>query len=507
MTEYELQDGWARASLHEVIGSGGLFSDGDWIESKDQDPDGEVRLIQLADVGDDEFRDRSRRFLTKEKAQEIHCTFLEPGDVLIARMPDPLGRACTFPGVSQPAVTAVDVCIVRPDPRGVSPAWLVRAINSPQFRASLEEYERGTTRKRISRSNLGILTLPVPPLAEQRRIAAKVEALLGQVNAGRAHLGAVPAILRRFRQSVLAAACSGQLTEDWRVNHSDRRVLSAPEVVSVEPPESIASVEIPAEWRWIAAGVGYADAAYGTSVRCDATEHGVPVLRVPNIASGRLDLGPMKYAPASTDLHKLILRKGDVLVCRTNGSLDLIGKAAVVQELPRQHAYASYLIRLRVDPQVFVPEYLHLVLMSPLGRTQIEERARTSAGQFNLNLEILRGLAAPRPSVEEQREIVRRVEAVLRFGDTVEQHVSVASARAKKLTQSILARAFRGELVPTEAELAAREGREYEPASVLLERIRKQHEAQSSQPRRHRDPKAAQADRRTKEAAVRPALE
>src|SRR5258706_213073 len=93
----------------------GLFIDGDWVESKDQDPNGEVRLIQLADVGDGVFRTRSARFLTMEKARELRCTFLEPGDILVARMPEPLGRACIFPGIGRPAVTVVDVCIVRPN--------------------------------------------------------------------------------------------------------------------------------------------------------------------------------------------------------------------------------------------------------------------------------------------------------------------------------------------------------------------------------------------------------
>src|SRR5690242_5616822 len=90
----------------------GVFIDGDWVETKDQDPNGDVRLIQLADVGDGVFRNRSSRFLTMAKAKELRCTFLEPGDILIARMPEPLGRACIFPGVDQPAVTAVDVCIL-----------------------------------------------------------------------------------------------------------------------------------------------------------------------------------------------------------------------------------------------------------------------------------------------------------------------------------------------------------------------------------------------------------
>jgi len=87
-----------KLGLSEAIGEDSLFKDGDWVESKDQDPEGDVRLIQLADIGDGSFRNRSNRYLTNKKAIELGCTFLEKGDVLIARMPDPLGRACLFPG-------------------------------------------------------------------------------------------------------------------------------------------------------------------------------------------------------------------------------------------------------------------------------------------------------------------------------------------------------------------------------------------------------------------------
>src|SRR4051795_4144941 len=83
----------------------GLFVDGDWVESKDQDPNGEVRLIQLADIGNGEFLNKSARFLTLEKARELKCIFLKSGDILIARMPDPIGRACIFPGATQPCAT------------------------------------------------------------------------------------------------------------------------------------------------------------------------------------------------------------------------------------------------------------------------------------------------------------------------------------------------------------------------------------------------------------------
>jgi type I restriction enzyme S subunit len=102
-----------------------------------------VRLTQLADVGDGVFRDRSSRYLREDQAAALNCTFLERGDVLVARMPDPLGRACLFPKLSQPAVTAVDVCIVRPGSGSVDPRWLMWTINSPSFRARIAEYQTG----------------------------------------------------------------------------------------------------------------------------------------------------------------------------------------------------------------------------------------------------------------------------------------------------------------------------------------------------------------------------
>lgn len=139
-----------------------------------QDPNGDVRLIQLADIGVGLFRNRSTRFLTASKAAELGCTYLAPNDVLIARMPEPLGRACIFRGVDRPAVTAVDVCIVRTHPDDIDPPWLVWCINSPQFRRQVKEFESGTTRKRISRKNLGRIQFPLPPVLEQRRIAEEI---------------------------------------------------------------------------------------------------------------------------------------------------------------------------------------------------------------------------------------------------------------------------------------------------------------------------------------------
>lgn len=153
-----------------IIAENGLFVDGDWVESKDQDKNGDVRLIQLADIGDGYFIDKSNRYLTSQKAKELKCTFLQKGDILLARMPDPLGRACVFPGLEMPCVTVVDVCIIRPDPIIVDTAYLKYLINSPDFRKKIQKYITGTTRQRISRGNLSKINFHLPPIEAQHRI-------------------------------------------------------------------------------------------------------------------------------------------------------------------------------------------------------------------------------------------------------------------------------------------------------------------------------------------------
>ena len=140
-------------NFSELVAPDGLFSDGDWIEKKDQDENGTVRLIQLADIGVCLFKDKSAKFVTEAKVQELNCTLLQKGDILVSRLPDPLGRACIFP-LDGKYITAVDVAIVRITRQDISPNYIMYMINSPGFRAEIKKFESGTTRKRISRKNL-----------------------------------------------------------------------------------------------------------------------------------------------------------------------------------------------------------------------------------------------------------------------------------------------------------------------------------------------------------------
>jgi type I restriction enzyme, S subunit len=134
-------------------------------------------------------------------------------------------------------------------------------------------------------------------------------------------------------------------------------------------------------------------------------------------------------------------------------------------------AFPDLLIRVRTLADLLDPKFLRIAWESPQVRDQIEQLAHTTAGIHKVSQKDLAEIKLPIPPREEQCEIVRRVESLFKLADAIEKRVATATSRAEKLTQSILAKAFCGELLPTEAELARRKAREYEPASVLLARV------------------------------------
>ena len=165
-----IPEGWSETSIGELTKNDSLFNDGDWVESKDQDPNGKNRLIQLADIGDGWFINKSSRFLNDEQFERLKCTKLEKGDILVARMPEPLGRACIYPLDNVRAATIVDIAIIRTP--NADHKWLTSAINSSDYRSNIELNASGTTRTRIARGALAKLKLLAPPLPEQQKIAA-----------------------------------------------------------------------------------------------------------------------------------------------------------------------------------------------------------------------------------------------------------------------------------------------------------------------------------------------
>ena len=145
---------WPTKTLGDLLSDAELFTDGDWVESKDQDQNGTIRLLQLADIGENYFINKSNRFINESKFSKLRCKEVKKGDILLARMPEPLGRACIFEGLPKKCITVVDVCIIRVNKKNLHNRWLVHAINSQSVRAQINILAKGATRVRISRKNL-----------------------------------------------------------------------------------------------------------------------------------------------------------------------------------------------------------------------------------------------------------------------------------------------------------------------------------------------------------------
>ena len=306
--------------------------------------------------------------------------------------------------------------------------------------------------------------VPLPPIPEQQRIVAKLDQLLGKVNDCHSRIAQIPAFLSRYRRSVLAAACSGSLTADWRIRRED---LPAPNDTETESDDPLP------RWRTVCVGDVIEDLKYGTSKKCEYEKRGVPVLRIPNVAKGVIDHSDLKYAvlPAK-EQKQLHLLPGDILIVRSNGSVSLVGKSALVAEKERGFSYAGYLIRIRPNKSIVSPKFLNLTLGSYDIRLQIELEARSTSGVNNINSKEVRALQLSLPPLDEQEEIVRRVYGLFTLADKIETRYKTIQQQVDRLPLSILTKAFRGEIVPTEAELAEREGRPYESAEELLQRIR-----------------------------------
>jgi type I restriction enzyme S subunit len=165
-----MKAGWKKRNLGELCE---VFADGDWIETKDQSADG-IRLIQTGNVGEGAFKDRAEkaRYISEETFRRLRCTEIFKGDCLISRLPEPVGRSAILPDTGERMITSVDCTIVRFDQKLCLPTFFSYYSQSTDYLTTIAKVCTGTTRTRISRSNLALTPIPVPPLPEQRRIAA-----------------------------------------------------------------------------------------------------------------------------------------------------------------------------------------------------------------------------------------------------------------------------------------------------------------------------------------------
>jgi type I restriction enzyme S subunit len=387
-------------TLSDTISEGGVFIDGDWIESKDQDQNGEVRLVQLADIGDGVFLNKSRRYLTKESALKLRCTFIQKGDILIARMPDPIGRACIFPGDIKECVTAVDVCIVRPNSPEVSNEYLKNIINSSDFRNKIIAYTTGTTRKRISRSNLDKICFCLPPLKEQTRIADLLTRAERLIAKRKDSIKALDELLKSTFLEMFGDPVRNE--KGWEKTRIDE----------------IADVRI---------------GPFGSLLHAeDYVENGIPLINPSHIVEGeitpnnKLTITPEKYR----ELKAYQLEIDDVVVARRGE----IGRCAIVHTTsPLFCGTGSMFIRITGD-------YSPVLLQYQIAHTSLKEYLESKAKGVtmkNLNsttLGELRVLHPPLGAQENFTSVVEKIEALkIMCAQNINEHENFRSV----LTQQV----------------------------------------------------------------------
>ena len=228
-----------------------------------------------------------------------------------------------------------------------------------------------------------------PPLPEQRAIAHVLQTIQEAKAARQRELA-----LERERKAALM---------DCLFSHGTKG----------EPRKQTEIGEIPESWEVVKLDELRELIQYGTSRRCNADKSGVPVLRIPNIVGGKVDIADLKFIePSEREFQSLLLEIGDLLFVRTNGRKEYTGRCAVFQGEFQESLFASYLIRVRLKSDTVLPEFVQLYTMTPRGRSYLSGRASNAAdGKFNINTQTIKSVLLPLPSSLEQREIVETCRA------------------------------------------------------------------------------------------------
>ncbi len=302
----------------------------------------------------------------------------------------------------------------------------------------------GTTVHSIEFPSLLDFVIPLPPLAEQKRIVSKIEELFSELDAGEESLRRARRQLGVYRQSLLKQAFEGKLTAPWRKQNPQLLESSWHEV---EVSEVLTSK--PTNGRSVKDRIG-----------------GFKVLRLTALRGGKIDLREYKEGDwEAAEAANHVVRKGDFLLSRGNGSINLVGRGGVVME-NADIAFPDTMIRLPLDLRLVDPSFFVYLWNSHQVRRQIEESARTTAGIYKINQSLLTRYRLPLCSLPEQREIVRLLDEQFTVIEQNEREIDAALKRSAALRQSILKKAFTGQLVPQDPT--------DEPASALLERLRKE---------------------------------
>lgn len=460
-----LPTGWAQATVNDT----GEYINGMAFKPSDWKSDG-LPIIRIQNLTD---REKPLNRTTRRVEDRY---LVEDGDLLVSWS----ATLDAFVWDRGRAVLNQHIFKVVPETRLIDKNFLHYGLRTEIREMIDSEHLHGSTMRHINRGPFLAHSFAIPPLREQRRIVTKIDSLSAKSRRARDQLDRVPRLVEKYKQAILAAAFRGELTANWR--EDQRRHITTEQVEKLrrsawqvlhdrgrvgaryDAPEGIdwrPAINPPPTWVWASVDQVSCLIQYGTSAKASEEIQGVAVLRMGNIQDAMLDLSSLKFLPEDHDeFPDLLLEKGDVLFNRTN-SAELVGKSAVYFGEPEKASFASYLIRVRCSG--LLPELLSGYINSAYGREWVASVVSQQVGQANVNGTKLRQLGIPVMPQEEQHEIARRIAGAFKWIDRLASEATNARNLINHLDQAVLAKAFKGELVPQDPN--------DEPASVLLERI------------------------------------
>ena len=458
-------------------------------------PSGEFVYIDISSVDREKKTISGSKSLTLEQAPSRAKQVLKTGDVLVSMTRPNLNAVALVTEHLDGAIGSTGFHVLRSC--WLKPAYLFALVQTNDFIDAMTEVVQGALYPAVRPRDISSYSFSFETPAHQTRIVAKLEELLSDLDAGVAELKAAQKKLAQYRQSLLKAAVEGTLTADWRTKNTPtelgvqllQRILNerrarweANQLAKFEEqgknppkewqkkypepvqPDTTNLSALPDGWVWASVDMlSPDDLANGRSV--PTAEVGAKVLRLTAVKDGAIDLRECKVGDwTKEDAKQFAVVDGDLLIVRGNGSLHLVGRAGLVENVTDQVAYPDTMIRLRVVDAVVSSSWIGLVWNSRCVRTHLERRARTSAGIYKIAQPDIVSAPIPVPSLSEQvhaREIFKQqMEQISAMQTTLDVGLKQATAQR----QNILRAAFSGQLVPQDPS--------YEPASELLSRIR-----------------------------------